>query len=69
MRELKDLTLPLMVKVGIGPHKDVTLLRGQFLVQITSEAILRLFGKLMPMVGWSVLISGHFNKVLLSWPS
>ncbi len=21
------------------------------------------------MVGWSVLISGHFNKVLLSWPS
>jgi hypothetical protein len=29
----------------------------------------RLFGKLMPMVGWSVLISGHFNKVLLNWPS
>ncbi len=28
MRELKDLTFPLMVKVGIGPHKDVTLLRG-----------------------------------------
>ncbi len=28
MRELKDLTLPLMVKVGVGPHEDVTLLRG-----------------------------------------
>jgi hypothetical protein len=28
MRELKDLTLLLMVKVGVGPHKDVTLLRG-----------------------------------------
>ncbi len=28
MRELKDLTLPLMVKVIVGPHKDVTLLRG-----------------------------------------
>ena len=28
MRELKDLTLPLMVKVVVGPHKDVTLLRG-----------------------------------------
>jgi hypothetical protein len=28
MRELKDLTLPLMVKVGVGPHEDMTLLRG-----------------------------------------
>ncbi len=28
MRELKDLTLPLMVKVGVGLHEDVTLLRG-----------------------------------------
>ncbi len=28
MRELKDLTLPLMVKVGVGPHKNMTLLRG-----------------------------------------
>ncbi len=28
MRELKDLTLLLMVKVVVGPHKDVTLLRG-----------------------------------------
>jgi hypothetical protein len=28
MRELKDLTLSLMVKVGVGPHKDVTLFRG-----------------------------------------
>ncbi len=28
MRELKDLTLPLMVKVGVGPHEDVTLLKG-----------------------------------------
>ena len=28
MRELKDLTLPLMVKVVVGPHEDVTLLRG-----------------------------------------
>jgi hypothetical protein len=28
MRELKDLTLPLIVKVGIGPHEDVTPLRG-----------------------------------------
>ncbi len=69
MRELKDLTLPLMVKVVVGSHKDVTLLTGYSLVQITSEAILRLFGNLMLMVGWSVLISGHFDKVLLSWPS
>jgi hypothetical protein len=28
MRELKDLTLPLMVKVCVGPHEDVTPLRG-----------------------------------------
>ncbi len=28
MRELKDLTLPLMVKVGVGPHEDWTLLKG-----------------------------------------
>ena len=28
MRELKDLTLLLMVKVGVGLHEDVTLLRG-----------------------------------------
>jgi hypothetical protein len=28
MRELKDLTLPLLAKVGIGPHEDVTLFRG-----------------------------------------
>ncbi len=28
MRELKDLTLRLMAKVGVGPHKDVTLFRG-----------------------------------------
>ncbi len=27
------------------------------------------FGNLMPMVFWSILISGHFNKVLQSWPS
>jgi hypothetical protein len=26
--ELKDLTLPLMMKVVVGPHKDVALLRG-----------------------------------------
>jgi hypothetical protein len=28
MRKLKDLTLPLMVKVVVDPHEDVTLLRG-----------------------------------------
>ncbi len=28
MKELKDLTLLLMVKVGEGPHEDVTLLSG-----------------------------------------
>jgi hypothetical protein len=28
MRELKDLTLLLMVKVIVGLHEDVTLLRG-----------------------------------------
>jgi hypothetical protein len=28
MRELKDVTLPLMVKVSVGPHKDVTIFRG-----------------------------------------
>jgi hypothetical protein len=28
MRELKDITLPLMVKVGVGPHEDMTLFRG-----------------------------------------
>ena len=59
MSELKDLTLPLMVKVGVGPHKDVSLLRGGSPAQITFEAILKLFGNLMPMVVWSVLISGH----------
>ena len=58
-----------MVKVGVGPHEDVNLLRGLSLVQITSKAILRLFGNLMPMVVWSILISGHFDKVLLSGPS
>ena len=29
----------------------------------------RLFGNLMLMVVWSILISGHFDKVLLSGPS
>ncbi len=28
MKELKDLTLPLMVKVIVGPHEDVIPLRG-----------------------------------------
>ena len=62
MRELKDLTFPLMVKVIVGLLAKLTLLIGLSLVQITSKAILRLFGSLMPMVGWSNLISGHFNK-------
>ena len=38
--------------------------------EITSEAILRLFGRLMLMVGWRVSISGHFDKeACLCWPS
>jgi hypothetical protein len=58
---------------GEGCHRSTQrrdpIERLQFLVQITSEAILRLFGNLMPMVGWRDLISGHFGKVLLSWSS